>query len=167
MITGSEHQTNGELATNKSNIMEYTKEEFKKFLEKHEAFDSFCKCLADPNLGGRREEGTTFDQAWEMLDEFDKERPIDCLLWWSKTPEKNGYWGRLNDLWQQRDRFTRFLQDRGAYGRFCANLGKRTFDEWLNSEQGPWWIINAFDWERSEEGYSFWYDISQMWRPHI
>jgi len=67
----------------------------------------------------------------------------------------------------------KFLIERGLYWRFTINviLGVSSFKEYIFVRKSlsitkPWAISEAFDWNNSAEGYSFWESVNRKWEIH-
>lgn len=75
----------------------------------------------------------------------------------------------INGIWKRE--FENFLNEKTLLELFNHNYNNENaifyFDIYDHTNHAYDYIINAFDWDLTEQGESFWYDINDQWYDHI
>lgn len=70
--------------------------------------------------------------------------------------------------------FVSFLKKRGLYKKYKTNLytfRKKFHDDYFfnltKHERAEHFIVNAFIWDKTEEGFYFWKNANEKWKIHL
>jgi hypothetical protein len=64
------------------------------------------------------------------------------------------------------EQLEKFLKENGVFDRFWANA-KDDYADVMYVYSADLWILRAFGWIDSPEGFEFWSDIDDMWQDKI
>ena len=64
------------------------------------------------------------------------------------------------------EQLEKFLKENGVFDRFWANA-KDDYADVMYVYSADLWILRAFEWVDSPEGFKFWNDIDDMWQDKI
>lgn len=65
------------------------------------------------------------------------------------------------------EQFEQFLLDNNIYSQFCSNIltkYKTLLTEYCKNIHPFNYIMDAFIWSYTKEGYDFWYEFNRKWR---
>lgn len=75
----------------------------------------------------------------------------------------------INGIWKRE--FENFLNEKNLLELFNHNYNNENaifyFDIYDHTNHVYDYIINAFDWDLTEQGESFWYNINDQWYDYI
>lgn len=60
-----------------------------------------------------------------------------------------------------------FLKDHNALEKYQANFDPNYGDLYFSTSKNQTFIIWAFDWEKSPEGWDYWNDLDDLWQERL